>query len=57
MQQLPDAIYLAKRAAFFAARFNELNIKYSVANNQGKPKESGELVIMNYEPQVMGGLF
>ena len=45
------------RACFDGLTMHELGIKYSVANNQGKPKESGELVITNYEPQVMGGLF
>lgn len=34
-----------------------IDIKYSVANNHGAPTESRELVITNYEPGVMGGLF
>jgi DNA adenine methylase len=34
-----------------------LDIKYSVANNQGEPATSKELVIMNWEPAALGGLF
>lgn len=34
-----------------------VGIKYSVGNNHGDPAQSQELVIMNYEPGVMGGLF
>lgn len=34
-----------------------VGIKYSVGNNHGEPGESQELVITNYEPGVMGGLF
>jgi DNA adenine methylase len=45
------------RACFAGLTFHELDIKYSVANNQGRPKESGELVITNYEPELLGGLF
>lgn len=45
------------RTCFAGLTMHELEIKYSVANNQGKSKESGELVITNYDPQVMGGLF
>lgn len=47
----------AIRECFSGLVFHELEIKYSVANNQGKPKESGELVITNYSPELMGGLF
>ncbi len=45
------------RQAFAGQVFHELGIKYSVGNNQGAPGESRELVITNYEPGVMGGLF
>lgn len=34
-----------------------LDIKYSTGNAHGVPKTSKELVICNWEPQVMGGLF
>ena len=34
-----------------------LDIKYSVANNQGEPATSKELVILNWEPAALGGLF
>lgn len=47
----------AIRQCFDGLVFHELDIKYSVGNTHGKPKESGELVITNYEPTVMGGLF
>ena len=43
-------------ACFNAFTFHETDIKYSVANSHGKPKESGELVITNYQPEMMGGL-
>lgn len=45
------------RACFGDFRMHELDIRYSVANNQGKPKESSELVIMNYDSGSAGGLF
>lgn len=45
------------RRAFDGLVMHDLGIKYSVANAQGKPTESRELVITNYEPMVMGGLF
>lgn len=44
------------RRCFDGLTFHELSIKYSVANNQSRPKESGELVITNYEPTLLGGL-
>lgn len=47
----------AIRACFDGLITHEIGIKYSVANSQGKPKESGELVITNYEPMATGGLF
>lgn len=34
-----------------------LDIKYSVDNLRGDAKTSRELVIMNWEPEVFGGLF
>lgn len=46
------------RACFAGLTIHETGIKYSVANCHGAPKESGELVITNYEPGVgNGGLF
>jgi DNA adenine methylase len=45
------------RGCFEGLTMHEIDIKYSVANNNGQPKESGELVITNYQPQLMGGLF
>jgi DNA adenine methylase len=45
------------RRAFSGLVFHELGIKYSVANNKATPSESRELVITNYDPALMGGLF
>lgn len=45
------------RRQFDGLVMHDLGIKYSVANAQGKPTESRELVITNYEPTIMGGLF
>jgi len=45
------------RSCFDGFTMHELDIKYSVANNQGSPKESRELVIINYDVDLMGGLF
>ena len=45
------------RACFADLLMHEIDIRYSVANNQGRPKESGELVIMNYDQAGNGGLF
>ncbi|MEQ1814383.1 MAG: hypothetical protein ABL860_08045 [Candidatus Nitrotoga sp.] len=45
------------RRIFTGLIMHELGIKYSVANAHGQPIESRELVITNYEPGVMGGLF
>ena len=45
------------RQAFDGLVMHDLGIKYSVASAQGKPIESRELVITNYEPVIMGGLF
>ena len=45
------------RRAFDGLMMHDLSIKYSVANTHGQPAESNELVITNYEPGVMGGLF
>lgn len=45
------------RREFDGLTFHETGIKYSVAAIHGKPAESRELVITNYEPAVMGGLF
>lgn len=45
------------RRIFNGLTMHELGIKYSVANAQGTPLESRELVITNYTPGVLGGLF
>lgn len=45
------------RRAFDGLQMLELGIKYSVNNNQGAPQESRELVITNWEPRDLGGLF
>lgn len=45
------------RRCFAGLTMHEIDIKYSVANAQGRPKESGELVIMNYDLGGNGGLF
>lgn len=45
------------RQAFAGFRMEELDIKYSVASRHGSPKTTGELIIMNYEPPFMEGLF
>lgn len=45
------------RRAFDGLAMLELGIKYSVGNNHGDPVTSRELVITNWEPSVMGGLF
>lgn len=43
--------------AFDGLVMHDLGIKYSVANTHGQPSESRELVITNYQPDVMQGLF
>lgn len=45
------------REAFAGFHMEGLDIKYSVDNLRGDSKTSRELVIMNWEPQVFGGLF
>lgn len=45
------------RRAFDGFQMLGLDIKYSVANNQVEPATSKELVIMNWEPTALGGLF
>jgi len=45
------------RRAFDGFHMLKLDIRYSVANRHGRPDTSGELVITNWEPGVMGGLF
>ena len=45
------------RAAFYGMHMKPLRIRYSMANKQGTPAESSELMITNYEPVVSGGLF
>ena len=45
------------RAAFDGMHMRPLRIRYSMANKQGTPAESSELMITNYEPVVSGGLF
>lgn len=45
------------RRAFDGLSMLELGIKYSVGNNQAAPGVSRELVITNWEPSELGGLF
>lgn len=45
------------RRVFAGLTLHDLGIKYSVANAHGSPQESRELIITNYAPGVMGGLF
>ncbi|SDI54291.1 DNA adenine methylase [Propionivibrio dicarboxylicus] len=43
------------RSCFDGLVFHETGIKYSVSNTHGAPKESGELVVTNYDPSSTGG--
>lgn len=45
------------REVFAGLVFHDLGIKYSVGNSCGKPAESRELVITNYDPSILSGLF
>ena len=45
------------RRAFDGLAMLELGIKYSVGNNQAAPQVSQELVITNWSPSDLGGLF
>ncbi|MNT96767.1 hypothetical protein D3C72_2389410 [compost metagenome] len=45
------------RQAFDGHHMMGLDIKYSVANAQGKPDTSRELVITNWKPEELGQLF
>ena len=46
------------RRVFEGFHFETVDIRYSTANQrQGKGEVSGELVIMNWVPEVMGRLF
>lgn len=45
------------RAAFEGFWMEGLDIKYSTANANGAPETSRELVITNWEPAALGGLF
>lgn len=45
------------RKAFAGLVTHQTDITYSVGNSNGPQAESRELVITNYEPQAMGGLF
>ena len=46
------------RRVFAGFHFEQLNICYSVANQrQGKADVTGELIIMNWESDALGGLF
>lgn len=47
----------AIREAFEGLHMMGLDIKYSVANNNGQPETSKELVITNWEPSVFDSLF
>jgi len=43
---------------FEGFHFETLDIRYTTTNQrQGKAEVSGELVIMNWEPAALGGLF
>ena len=46
------------RRVFDGFHFEMVDIRYSTANaRQGKTEASGELIIMNWEPAALGGLF
>ena len=46
------------RRVFDGFHYETLNIRYSNTNHrQGKAELTGELVIMNWEPSELGGLF
>ncbi len=46
------------RRVFEGFHFETLDIRYTTTNQwQGKAEVSGELVIMNWEPAALGGLF
>ena len=46
------------RRVFEGFHFETVDIRYSTTNQrQGKAEVSGELVIMNWEPAALGGLF
>ena len=45
------------RRVFDGLTMHGLDIKYSVANNHATPESSKELVITNFDPGVIGGLF
>ena len=46
------------RRVFDGFHFETLDIRYCNTNQrQGKAEVSGELVIMNWEPAALGGLF
>jgi len=45
------------RAAFDGFWMEGLDIKYSMANSQGAPETSRELVITNWAPEALGQLF
>ncbi len=46
------------RRAFDGFHFETLDIRYSTTNQrQGRAQVSGELVIMNWQPADLGGLF
>lgn len=45
------------RSVFDGFWMEGLEIKYSTGNSHGLPDSSKELVITNWQPEVMGGLF
>lgn len=46
------------RRAFDGFHFETLDIRYSTTNQrQGRAQVSGELVMMNWQPADLGGLF
>ena len=46
------------RRVFDGFHFERLDVRYTTVNQrQGKAEVSGELIVMNWEPRVLGGLF
>lgn len=46
------------RRVFDGFHFEALDVRYTSANQrQAMTEPTGELVIMNWEPEVLGGLF
>ena len=46
------------RRVFGGFHFDRQDVRYTTVNQrQGKAEVSGELIVMNWEPGVLGGLF